>query len=137
MLTSGTKLFRRLSEGLIHMIIAMCLLCISDLYLTFTNCFDTKTSCRPLIHSHQLTSHSTSLIVQMNTHTHTHTHTYTHIHTLTQERVQTHLTSKIHFAWFTHFTGIYRCRVLGSIPCLNLLFVFAKSGKSDVLLGKK
>ncbi len=46
--TSGTKLFRNMLSVYSVIIIVLCLLCISDLYLTLPVCLDTKTSFKPL-----------------------------------------------------------------------------------------
>lgn len=45
--TSGTKLFRNMLSVYSVIIIVLCLLCISDLYLTLPVCLDTKTSFKP------------------------------------------------------------------------------------------
>lgn len=49
--TSGTKLFRNMSSVYSVIIIVLCLLCISDLYLTLPVCLDTKTSFKPQLPS--------------------------------------------------------------------------------------
>lgn len=48
--TSGTELFRNMSS-FYSVIIVLCLLCISDLYLTLPVCLDTKTSLKPQLPS--------------------------------------------------------------------------------------
>lgn len=49
--TSGTKLFRNMLSVYSVIIIVLCLLCISDLYLTLPVCLDRKTSFKPQLPS--------------------------------------------------------------------------------------
>lgn len=49
--TSGTELFRNMLSFYSVIIIVLCLLCISDLYLTLPVCLDKKTSFKPQLPS--------------------------------------------------------------------------------------
>lgn len=85
--TSGTELFRNMSFYSV-IIIVLCLLCISDLYLTLPACLDKKTSFKPQLPSVSLIlpqSHKTQMIsnkVILHCLSNKDIHTYcTHSHT--------------------------------------------------------